>query len=84
MARRKTSGGVGHLHDARAELPDGRTLLAGQEFSVTGEPGRFTFHYRYTPDGSLTAYGPVGKQQTQWRSFRAEKVKTIHRKKVGR
>jgi hypothetical protein len=59
-------------------LPDGRVIESGQEFTVKGE-GRFTFAYEYRPDGSLTAFGPVGSQQASWRAFKPERVSTIHR-----
>ena len=59
-------------------LADGRVLTAGQEFSVKGE-GRFRFAYQFSPDGSVTAWGPVGAQSAQWRSFHRVRIGTIHR-----
>jgi len=75
-ARRSTSKPLPHRSEAT--LPDGRTLEARMEFSVKGE-GRFRFHYLFEPDGSLAAFGPVGRPAAQWRSFLPEAVTTIHR-----
>lgn len=70
-------------HNLTLTLPDGRTLTQGQEFSVTGE-GRFAFAYEYLPDGSVTCFGPVGSNEARWRSFKPERVKTIHKTLKGR
>lgn len=64
-----------------AELPDGRSLTVGDEFSVTGE-GRFRFAYVWEPDGSIAGFGPVGSNRAQWRSFSPDRVRTVHRKKT--
>lgn len=64
-------------------LPDGRTLEAGQEVKVSGEPGAFRFRYAH-PNGDLTLWGPVDSQHAQWRSFTADRIRTIHRKPKSR
>ena len=68
-------------HRPEAVLPDGRRIERGDEFSIPHE-GRFRFHYLFEPDGSLTAFGPVNSKSAQWRAFRPEAVKTIHRSKT--
>lgn len=71
-------------HVASAELPDGRVLEVGDEFTVKGH-GRFSFRYLFTRDGSLTCWGPVLSQQAQWRSFDPGRhVITVHRKPLMR
>ncbi len=68
-------------------LTDGRTLEEGDEFSVPGE-GRFRFAYEFLPDRSVTCWGPIGSDgstaNAQWRSFKPERIRTIHRKVKGR
>lgn len=59
-------------------------LEPGMEFSVHDESGRFRFHRFHDGDGSLTAWGPINRQQAQWRSFLPERVRTIHRKRTAR
>lgn len=83
MPTRRRSTGPSLPHSPTVTLPDGRALSEGQEFQVKGQ-GRFTMCYQFLPDGSVTAFGPVGSQQAQWRSFRPEAVGTIHRKNKAR
>lgn len=71
-------------HKDTMTLPDGRTIRDGDEFTVPGE-GRFRFAYEYLPDGSVTAFGPVVTKGTKsWRSFRPDRIRTIHRTTRGR
>lgn len=57
-------------------LPDGRRLSVGQEVTIRGVRGRFTF--RYVRNGELTFFGgQTGRRQ--WRTFTAEQVAVIHR-----
>lgn len=81
MARRRAAAPIvwaDDKHLEEVELPDGRMLRAGQEFTVRGA-GRFRFRWLWTPDNSITAYGPVGKQAASWRSFPTTAAITIHR-----
>jgi hypothetical protein len=82
MARRKEYR-VDLPHREVVTFDDGRTLRRGDEFTVKGE-GRFKFLHLFVPDGSVTCFGPVNNQQAMIRSFGADRVGTIHRKKVGR
>jgi hypothetical protein len=78
-ARRRTAPDpAAELRLAEVVLPDGRAVYAGDEFSVSGE-GRFRLRYGWAPDGSLCAYGPVGRQTATVRAFRPETVRTVHR-----
>jgi hypothetical protein len=74
-------------HRPELTLPDGRTLAAGQEFSIHGG-GRFVFSHEHTPDGSATAWGPIGSKAIEagasWRSFKPSQIKTIHRSTTER
>lgn len=68
---------------SRLELPDGRILEPGTEFTVPGE-GRFSFRYGWlTATGTeVTCYGPVTNLQVaSIRTFRPDRVRTIHRSK---
>jgi hypothetical protein len=61
----------------------GRTLEVGTEFSVKGEPGRFRFEKHVTLDDGrewIDCWGGARKV-VMWRSFRPERVKTVHRLK---
>jgi hypothetical protein len=60
---------------------NGRVLVPGTEFSVHGEPGRFRFLYVIqTPAGATWVDGIGGRvKEPQWRSFRLNQIKTIHR-----
>jgi hypothetical protein len=75
---RRTSLLVELPHVDEVELPDGRRLTPGVEFSIHGG-GRFRFRYGYRPDGSITAHGPIDHAKAKLRSFKPEQVKTIHR-----
>lgn len=79
MSGRRSSKAELPPRTTEVELPDGRRLEEGDEFSLFGG-GRYRFAYEYR-DGSLTAYGPVGSNRAQWRSFRPDAVKTVHRKR---
>lgn len=79
--RRKTTPNL--PHSLTVTLPNGKALSEGQEFSVKGQ-GRYVMRYLFQPDGSITAYGPVGSQQAQWRSFKPEAVSMVHRKAKAR
>jgi hypothetical protein len=73
-------------HRPELTLPDGRTLAAGQEFSIHGG-GRYRFVHEYTPDGSVTAWGPIsatGAPNASWRAFKPDQIKTIHKTKTER
>lgn len=67
-------------------LPDGRTLTQGQEFTLIGG-GRYRFAYEFRLDGSVTCWGPIGSKQIEgnanWRSFKPDQIRTIHRSKGG-
>ena len=57
---------------------NGRTVNPNTEISIRGESGRFTFRYSLR-DGEVTVWG--GRpQHEQWRTFRIERVRTVHRK----
>lgn len=61
---------------------NGRTLERGVELSITGERGRFTF-LKINNDGSLNVWGGrTGHEKL--RDFRADRVKTVHRKTLNR
>lgn len=84
MARRKAS--VTDHVDPTADwvvsdryTAHGRHLTPGTEFRVEGERGRFLF-LRHVINGDrewIDAKSPVG----QFRSFRVERVRTVHIKK---
>lgn len=67
------------------EYPDatvnGRNLAPGTEVSVRGERGRFRFVKRVRRDSGAEWLdfwgGPKGCEQ--WRSFRADQVRRVHR-----
>lgn len=62
-------------------------LTPGDTFRVHGLHGVFRFCYVWEPDGSVAAWGPLAKgdgafrtgPDSQFRSFRAERVKVTHR-----
>lgn len=60
----------------------GRCILTlGTEVSVRGERGRFRFQYATTASAgavSLTFIGGLDGAE-RWRSFRPERVRTVHR-----
>jgi hypothetical protein len=58
-------------------------LVPGVELSIKGEPGRFRYK-RTAPDGAITCWGPIDRQQASCRSFKADRLRTIHRKQKGR
>lgn len=58
-------------------------LVPGIELSISGESGRFRFK-RTAPDGAITCWGPIDRQQASCRSFRPDRIRTIHRKIKGR
>lgn len=63
---------------------NGRLVQAGTEISVKGERGRFRFvNLTRTPQGVEWVEvigGPKGA--AKWRSFRADKIRTVHVKKT--
>lgn len=83
MPTRRKTRGPDLPHSDTLELPDGRTLTEGDEFSVKGE-GRFKFLYHFLPDGSAAAHGPVNKQTAMLRAFAPTRITTIHRKQIAR
>lgn len=86
MARKKASKAPDDRFDPSAVwvvsdkcIVHGRRLTPGTEFRVDGERGRFLF-LRHVANGEkqwIDAKSPQG----QFRSFRMERVKTIHIKK---
>jgi hypothetical protein len=62
---------------------NGRTLTRGDEFSVKGEPGRFRFEKHVTLEDGRSWIDAIGgaRKCVAWRSFRPERVKTVHRLK---
>jgi hypothetical protein len=87
MAPRRTTTTVDLPHSVgEVTLADGRRLEPGQNFTLEGG-GRYRFLHIFIPDGSVTAYGPVSPQGTNkdnegaTRSFRPDRIKTIHRQK---
>lgn len=62
---------------------DGLTRGTEVTISSRGESnpgGRFRFDRFHDGDGSLTCWGPVNSQRAQWRSFRPDRVRQVHRK----
>lgn len=66
--------------------PAGFLVTRGTELSITGERGRFRFYEHVVTDKDaewLTVIGGPGRgdhQTRQFRFFRPERVKTVHRK----
>lgn len=58
-------------------------LVQGVEITVRGE-GRFRFDRMDDGGASVTCFGPVNDQRRSWRTFRLDRVRTIHRKSKGR
>lgn len=81
MNRRRGSAPPDLGHVDEVELPDGRTLTPGVEFSISGG-GRFRFLYGYSSSPAITAHGPVGKASAKIRSFYPDRVKTVHRRRT--
>lgn len=82
-AKAETAAKFEALHEEEIELADGRKLSPGVEFTLHGG-GRYVFRYRYTRDGSLAAYGPIGSPRAKLRAFTEDRVRTIHRSKEAR
>jgi hypothetical protein len=78
VARRQVEVAPDPRRQLRVELPDGRVLEQGAEFTVKGQ-GRFVFAYEWRPDHAITCFGPVGSQDAMWRSFAPSRVGRIHR-----
>lgn len=53
------------------------------EVSITRERGRFRV-IGHGADASLTCWGPLGTGRERTRSFSPNRVKIVHRKKIGR
>ena len=63
---------------------NGRHLEPGTEVKIQGERGRFRFMHRVTRDSGvewLTFWGGA-KGCEAYRSFRPERIKTVHRMKL--
>ncbi|QNO12721.1 hypothetical protein SEA_SNEK_61 [Arthrobacter phage Snek] len=82
MSRRKLKPNLPadwHEHDS-AEA-NGRHITPGTEVSIRGERGRFRFIKRVTRDSGVEWLdfwgGPKGCEN--WRSFRPEQVRRVHR-----
>lgn len=68
-------------HESDHATVNGRHLTPGTEVSIRGERGRFRFLKRVTRDSGaewLDFWGGPKKCE-QWRSFRADRVKRVHR-----
>jgi hypothetical protein len=77
-ARRSRTPAPVLRHLDEVVLPDGKRLTPGREFTIP-KIGRFSFRYCYEPDGSITAFGPLGRpSHARLRSFRPEQVRTVH------
>lgn len=57
---------------------NGRTVTPNTEISIRGESGRFTFHYSLRDD-EVTVWGGQ-PQYEKWRTFKIDRVRTVHRK----
>lgn len=57
---------------------NGRHVGPNTEISIRGESGRFTFHYSLRPD-EVTVWGG-DPQYEKWRTFKLDRVRTVHRK----
>ncbi len=58
-------------------------LVRGVEITVRGE-GRFKFDRMDDGGASVTCFGPVNDSRRSWRTFRLDRVRTIHRKAKSR
>ena len=86
--KRSTKAKVVLPHSDVVELPSGKTLTVGREFTIP-RVGRFSFRYLYEPDGSVAAYGPLGSDgrpsgRARLRSFKPEQIRTVHNVKAER
>jgi hypothetical protein len=81
MTRRRGSTSPVADWDTDIELPDGRRLTRGDEFTVTGQ-GRFRF-VRQRPNGELNCWGPIPRngviRHGSIRTFAPGSVATVHR-----
>jgi hypothetical protein len=57
---------------------NGRAVTPNTEVSIKGETGRFTFRYSLRPD-EVTVWGGQ-PQYEKWRTFKIDRVRTVHRK----
>jgi hypothetical protein len=57
---------------------NGRAVTPNTEVSIKGETGRFTFRYSLRPD-EVTVWGGQ-PQYEKWRTFKLDRVRTVHRK----
>lgn len=62
---------------------DPSRLERGVEITVRGE-GRYRFDRMDDNGASVTCWGPVLDKRQSWRTFRLERVRTIHRKSKAR
>lgn len=80
--KRRTGGAPELPHVEEVELPDGRKLVPGVEFSIVGG-GRYRFRHGYVDSCGVTAFGPIGGSKApRIRTFFPEVVKTIHRRRT--
>jgi phage gpG-like protein len=59
-------------------LPDGRLLRPGQEVSINGLPGRYTWVGTIAADGSLHLFGGKPSRERA-RCIMPDRVKIVHR-----
>ncbi len=57
---------------------NGRKVTPNTEISIRGESGLFTFHYSLRDDEVTVWGGQV--QYEKWRTFKIDRVRTVHRK----
>lgn len=87
MSRRKSTHPPHVRTDAHWEVSDhlvvnGRHVEAGTEVKIADEPGRFTFrrlvHNPATGTSWIDVFGGDSKHETL-RSFRPDRIQTVHR-----
>lgn len=82
MAKRKALPSPPDWEERDTAVIHGRTLTRGTEVSIIGERGRYRFLKQVDRPGRGLSWldfwgGPKGSEQ--WRSFRADRVKRVHR-----
>lgn len=82
MAKRKARPLPNDWEERETAVVNGRTLTRGTEVTIRGERGRFRFLKAVErPERGLAWLdfwgGPKGSEH--WRSFRADRVKRVHR-----
>jgi len=63
-----------------ATLPNGKILGEDDEVTIKGV-GRFRFMYGWGND-EATFWGPLNRGAPSWRTFKVDRVTTVHRKKA--